>query len=120
MNFDRLYKWATSVVLAAAVTGHLGDLQLWVWKAQAKLLYESRTSTWGGKTHLAVALGRRLCSENIPTLFLPVNFLFEEVLANQQQQTNTPITVKMTFSQISVVPSSNAKGFHFVLTGMPE
>jgi hypothetical protein len=47
MNFDNLIKSATAIVLAAAMTGHLGDLQLWVWKAQAKLLYESRTSTWG-------------------------------------------------------------------------
>ena len=37
--------------------------------------------TGEGKTHLAVALGRRLCAENISTLFLPVNFLFEEVQA---------------------------------------
>jgi DNA replication protein DnaC len=37
--------------------------------------------TGEGKTHLAVSLGRRLCAENISTLFLPVNFLFEEVQA---------------------------------------
>lgn len=37
--------------------------------------------TGEGKTHLAVGLGRRLCAENISTLFLPVNFLFEEVQA---------------------------------------
>ena len=37
--------------------------------------------TGEGKTHLAVALGRRLCAENISVLFLPTNFLFEEVLA---------------------------------------
>lgn len=37
--------------------------------------------TGEGKTHLAVAIGRRLCRENISTLFLPVSFLFEEVLA---------------------------------------
>lgn len=37
--------------------------------------------TGEGKTHLAVAIGRRLCSDNISTLFLPVNFLFEEVQA---------------------------------------
>jgi DNA replication protein DnaC len=37
--------------------------------------------TGQGKTHLAVALGRRLCAENIPVLFMPVNFLFEEVMA---------------------------------------
>lgn len=37
--------------------------------------------TGEGKTHLAVAVGRRLCSEGLSTAFLPVNFLFEEVLA---------------------------------------
>jgi DNA replication protein DnaC len=37
--------------------------------------------TGEGKTHLAVALGQRLCSESISVMFLPVNFLFEEVLA---------------------------------------
>jgi len=34
-----------------------------------------------GKTHLAIALGKRLCQETHPTQFLPVNFLFEEVQA---------------------------------------
>jgi len=37
--------------------------------------------TGEGKTHLAVALGRRLCRENRSVTFLPVNFLFEEVMA---------------------------------------
>lgn len=37
--------------------------------------------TGEGKTHLAVALGRRLCRENVSALFVPVNFLFEEVQA---------------------------------------
>ena len=37
--------------------------------------------TGEGKTHLAVALGQRLCSESLSVMFLPVNFLFEEVLA---------------------------------------
>ena len=37
--------------------------------------------TGQGKTHLAVAIGRRLCAENISVLFMPVNFLFEEVTA---------------------------------------
>ena len=34
-----------------------------------------------GKTHLAIALGKRLCQESHPTMFLPVNFLFEEIQA---------------------------------------
>lgn len=37
--------------------------------------------TGEGKTHLAVALGRRLCAEGIQTIFVPVNLLFEEIAA---------------------------------------
>lgn len=37
--------------------------------------------TGEGKTHLAVAVGQRLCAEGISVKFLPVNFLFEEVMA---------------------------------------
>jgi DNA replication protein DnaC len=37
--------------------------------------------TGEGKTHLAVALGRRLCAEGIQTTFVPVNLLFEEIAA---------------------------------------
>jgi DNA replication protein DnaC len=34
-----------------------------------------------GKSHLAIALGKRLCQEGHATVFLSVNFLFEEVQA---------------------------------------
>jgi DNA replication protein DnaC len=37
--------------------------------------------TGGGKTYLAIALGKRLCQERHPTEFLPVNFLFEKIQA---------------------------------------
>ena len=37
--------------------------------------------TGQGKTHLAVAIGRRLCADSISVLFIPVSFLFEEVQA---------------------------------------
>jgi len=48
-------------------------------QSNENLLIVGRTGE--GKTHLAVALGRRLCADNISTFFVPVNFLFEEVLA---------------------------------------
>ncbi len=32
--------------MAFAATEQLDVLQAWVWKAQAKVIYESRTSTW--------------------------------------------------------------------------
>jgi DNA replication protein DnaC len=35
--------------------------------------------TGEGKTHLAIALGKRLCREGYKTLFLSTNFLFEEI-----------------------------------------
>lgn len=38
-------------------------------------------TTGAGKTQLAVAIGRRMCAENISVLFLSVNFMFEEVQA---------------------------------------
>lgn len=37
--------------------------------------------TGEGKTHLAIAIGKKLCDEGHKTLFLPVNFLFEEIAA---------------------------------------
>lgn len=37
--------------------------------------------TGEGKTHLAIAIGKRVCQEGHKTLFLPVNFLFEEISA---------------------------------------
>ena len=40
-------------------------------------------STGLGRTHLAIALGKRLCQEGHPTQFLPVNFLFEEIQATK-------------------------------------
>lgn len=46
---------------------------------QENLLLLGKTGE--GKTHLAVALGRRLCAEGVQTIFMPVNHLFEEVAA---------------------------------------
>jgi len=47
MNLDKLFTWITGIVIAFAATGQLDLLQSWIWKAQAKVIYESRTSTWG-------------------------------------------------------------------------
>ena len=40
-------------------------------------------STGMGKTHLAIALGKKLCSENIKVQFYSVNFLFEEAFSEK-------------------------------------
>jgi DNA replication protein DnaC len=39
--------------------------------------------TGAGKTHLAIALGRRACLHGLTTQFLPVNFLCEEIKASK-------------------------------------
>lgn len=36
--------------------------------------------TGAGKTHLAISLGRRICSENLSVMFLPMTLMFEEVI----------------------------------------
>ena len=47
MNFDKIGQFAAAVVIAAAVAGHLDSLNRWVQVATAKLVWESRTATWG-------------------------------------------------------------------------
>ena len=47
MGFDKIGQLAVTVVIAAAIAGHLDSLNRWVQVATAKLVWESRTSTWG-------------------------------------------------------------------------
>ena len=47
MNLDKFFYWIAGIVIACAAVGHLDDLQNWVWRTQAKVIYESRSSTWG-------------------------------------------------------------------------
>lgn len=47
MNLDKLFAWILTVVIGVAATGNLGVLQRWIWQAQAKVIYESRSSQWG-------------------------------------------------------------------------
>lgn len=47
MNFDKLMPFILSIVLSAAAVGKVDDLQKWIWKAQAHVLHESRSSNWG-------------------------------------------------------------------------
>ncbi len=47
MNLDKLFAWVIGVVIVFAATGRLHVLQNWVWRSQAKVVYESRASHWG-------------------------------------------------------------------------
>jgi len=78
-NFADLEDWDQTVDRGVS-KAKLRELAATVfYQSKENLLLLGRTGE--GKTHLAIAIGRRLCAENISTLFLPVNFLFEEVHA---------------------------------------
>lgn len=47
MNLDKLFEWVIVVVIGFALTGNLDKLTYWVYRAQAKVLYQSRSSAWG-------------------------------------------------------------------------
>lgn len=47
MNLDKIFAWIIGIVLMFAAAGQLDVLQSWVWQAQAKVIYESRSSNWG-------------------------------------------------------------------------
>lgn len=47
MNLSKLVILSAGIVLALSATMNLNQLQTWIWRAQARLIYESRTETWG-------------------------------------------------------------------------
>ena len=47
MNLAKLMTVAIAIVISFTAVGNLDELQTWIWRAQAKLIYESRTETWG-------------------------------------------------------------------------
>lgn len=47
MSLERVMSWIFGVVFAFALAGKLDVLQRWIWVSEAKILYASRTSTWG-------------------------------------------------------------------------
>lgn len=47
MNLDKLYEWVVVIVMAFILTGNLDTLTRCIYRAQAKLVYESRASNWG-------------------------------------------------------------------------
>ncbi|MNL36072.1 hypothetical protein D3C87_1581390 [compost metagenome] len=47
MNLGNLIFWSASVITALAGVHNIDSIQRTIWKAQARLIYESRTSNWG-------------------------------------------------------------------------
>lgn len=47
MNLDKLITISIAVVFALSASMNLDKVQTLIWRAQAMLIYESRTETWG-------------------------------------------------------------------------
>lgn len=47
MNFTNLIFWSVTIISGMAGTYHIDVVQKAIWSAQAKLIYQSRTETWG-------------------------------------------------------------------------
>lgn len=67
--------------------------------------------TGEGKTHLAVALGRRLCADGIQTVFLSVNLLFEEVAAAKAAGGYLKLLKKLNKSQALILDDFGLRAY---------
>lgn len=47
MNLTNLIFWSVCVITAMAGVHSIDSIQRAIWKAQAQIIYESRTETWG-------------------------------------------------------------------------
>ena len=59
MSLDKLIGWVIGIVIAFASVGKLNVLQAWIWKAEAKVIYESRSSRWGSPRFFPSAAATR-------------------------------------------------------------
>jgi len=50
VNLDKLFEWVIVIIIGFSITGNLDKLSYWVYRAQAKLIYESSASNWGSPT----------------------------------------------------------------------
>lgn len=82
----------------------LGFLQ-----ANENLLIFGKTGE--GKTHLAQAIGRRLCAEGVSTLFMPVNFLFEEVQAARASGRYLSYIRKLTQTRVLILDDFGLRNY---------
>ena len=52
MNLSNLIFWAVVMITGLLGTYNINSLQKAIWRAQAQLVYESRTATWGSPKFL--------------------------------------------------------------------
>ncbi|ASD63025.1 hypothetical protein B9G79_05300 [Bdellovibrio bacteriovorus] len=52
MNLTNLIFWSASVITGLAGVHNIDSIQRAIWKVQARIVYESRTETWGSPKFL--------------------------------------------------------------------
>jgi hypothetical protein len=52
MNLSNLIFWSATFIIGLTGVYNIEGIQRAVWRAQARLLYESRTETWGSPQFL--------------------------------------------------------------------
>ena len=52
MNLTNLILWSATIIAGLTGAFKIEAIQMAVWKAQAKIIYESRTETWGSPDFL--------------------------------------------------------------------
>ena len=67
--------------------------------------------TGEGKTHLATALGRKACAEGHRTLFMSVNFLFEEITAQKAAGKYLPFVRRLTKTDILILDDFGLRAY---------
>lgn len=88
----------------------LKDLsQLGFFHSKEHLLLIGKTGE--GKTHLAISLGRKLCQESLSVHFLPVNLLFEEVLAARASGKYLGYLKKLRQTQVLILDDFALRGY---------
>lgn len=68
-------------------------------------------ATGHGKTHLGISLGRQLCKSNISTVFLPMNFLFEEARAQKSAGKYVSYIKKMTKTDVLLLDDFGLRNY---------
>lgn len=67
--------------------------------------------TGTGKTHMAIAIGRRACQETISTAFIPTSFLFEEAIAERAAGTYVKHIRKLGKIQLLVLDDFGLRNY---------
>jgi len=67
--------------------------------------------TGEGKTHLAIALGRRLCTEGFSSAFLPMNFFFEEIQAEKAAGRYLPYLRKLVKAKVLILDDFGLRAY---------